>query len=90
MQVGERGDYDKLGQIKTGVYILENIPPPRGERKNISPCHLGKKYEMAKRKKGENVKERKEKGKKKEEKGKKKKRKRKKRGKKMRKGEVKG
>jgi hypothetical protein len=57
MPVGERGDYDKLG-----------------ERKNISPYHLGKKMKW-RREKGDNVKERKEKGRK---------------GKKMRKGEVKG
>jgi hypothetical protein len=34
----------------TGVYILEN-PPPQGG-KNIGRCHLGKKYEKAKRKMG--------------------------------------
>jgi hypothetical protein len=36
---------------------LENTSPWR-EGKNISRCHLGEKYEKAKRKKGENVKER--------------------------------
>jgi hypothetical protein len=74
-----------------GVYILENAPPPRG---GISSDDIwGKKYEKAKRKRGENVKEKgrkgKEKGirgKKKEERGKKKEE----RGKKMRKREVKG
>ncbi len=32
----------RTGQDKTGVYILENTPPPGGG-KNISRCHLGEK-----------------------------------------------
>ncbi len=71
--MGRGGVYDKLDQKKQGS---------GGERKKISRCHFGKKYEMATRKR-ENVKE---KGRKRKEKE----RKRKKRGKKMRKGEVKG
>jgi hypothetical protein len=35
---------------------LENTSP-WGEGKNISRCHLGEKYEKAKRKRGENLKE---------------------------------
>jgi hypothetical protein len=35
-----------------GVYILENTPSPGGDRKNISQCHLGEKYEKANRKRG--------------------------------------
>ncbi len=36
--------------IEPGAYILENIL--LGGRKNISRCHLGKKHEKAKRKRG--------------------------------------
>ncbi len=46
----------KIKQAYTGVYIFENTSPPPGGG-NISLCHLGKKYEKMKRKRGENVKE---------------------------------
>jgi hypothetical protein len=57
---------------------IGKYPPPLGGG-NISQCHLGKKYEKAKRKRGKIWKKKEERGKKKEE-----------RGKKMRTGEVKG
>jgi hypothetical protein len=45
----------KQVDFKTGVYILENTPPPWGG--NISRWHLGEKIWKGKEKKGENVKE---------------------------------
>jgi hypothetical protein len=51
-----------------GVYILENTPPPSGGGGISAHVIWGKKYENAKNKKGENVKE---KGRKGEEKGRK-------------------
>jgi hypothetical protein len=56
-----------------GVYILENAPPPPGGGKISADVIWGKKYEKAKSKRGENMKEKEERGKKKEERGKKKK-----------------
>ncbi len=41
---------------KTGVYILEFIPPPMG-RGNISRCHLAGKYEQVEEKKEKKLKE---------------------------------
>ncbi len=53
--------YKRFLVSRSGVYILENTLPPRG-RGNISRCHMGKKYENVKNKKGENVKEKGRKG----------------------------
>jgi hypothetical protein len=53
-----------------GLYIGKYPPSPPGGRKNISRCHLGEKYENAKNKKGENVKEKRRKGEEKGRKGK--------------------
>ncbi len=58
-----------LQYIFSGVYILENTPPPPGG-KNISRCHLGEKILKGEEKKGENVKEKGRKGKEKGRKGK--------------------
>jgi hypothetical protein len=44
---------------------------PWGEGKNISRCHLGKKYEKAKRKRGKSLRKKTERGMKNEAKGKK-------------------
>jgi hypothetical protein len=63
------GEYLKVFQLQLlpEVYILENTLPPRG--RNISRCHLEKKYEKGKETKGENMKENARKGKEKEEMG---------------------
>ncbi len=62
--------------VFTGVYILENTPPPGGE---YQPMSFGGKNMKRVREKGGKCKKKEERGKKKEE-----------RGKKMRKGEEKG
>jgi hypothetical protein len=48
--------------VIAGAYILENTPTPWGG--DISPCHLGKKYEKTKRKRGKMQKRKEERGKK--------------------------
>jgi hypothetical protein len=55
----------------TGVYIMENNPPPRGGGEISDDVIWGKKYEKAKRKRRKMWKKREERGKKKEERGKK-------------------
>ncbi len=66
-------------QKETGAYIYWKIPPPLGGGGISADVIWGKKYEKAKRKRGETQEKKEEMGRKKED-----------RGKKMRKGEVKG
>jgi hypothetical protein len=56
--------------IKTGVYIMENTPPPGGGEISAD-VNWGKKYEKTKRKRRKMWKKREERGKKKEEREKK-------------------